>query len=700
MPALLLVALLSGNPPADPPADRSHWPNPTHPQPVDWTTLSESVIDHSHYLHAPAGRDGHVRARNGRIETPTGRRVRWWGMNVTGATCTPKREDADFLADVFARLGINRVRFHHLDANWGEIFPDGDTTRTLDPAALDRLGYFVAALKAKGVYSNLNLHVGREFRAGDGVKDHKALGYAKGPALFDPRLIELQKEYARQLLTWENPHTGLTFAADPAVCTVEILNENSLLESWAGGRLSAELAESEGGGGRTWGSVPASYVADLHRLYGEWADATLPPEELKALRAAAGAATGPIPLTTVAEQATGDRRRVMTDARFLEHFETRFFKEMRRYLREELGVGALLVGPADHNDSLPMYAHVRAQVNAGLDVIHGHGYWQHPDLGPPTVVGNDPMVNDPADSTVAQFARTPVEGAPFVISETNHPYPHVFRAEGMPILTAYALLHDWDGIDWFEWGPPDRGGPEAPAARDRGWFRLGLDPVKVAQLMVLAPVWHRQDIAPADLTFIRHVGQEEAWAMYHGGDIAERRPYFEDGFDTGLSLEGRTVVRFSDEADGTWPTRKVPDLFGSWSRDALTWIGSPRSIWGDDTDIPEVGSVQTSSPRTIIQVARSGKEDSFTAGVSTSLSARPLKGTTHILTCRASGSTSRGLKFAPDGRTVAVWGEGPALVGAIAPRVGEGETAIPLSPIGVPTDGGPGTLLWKVERQP
>ena len=61
------------------------------------------------------------------------------------------------------------------------------------------------------------------------------------------------------------------------------------------------------------------------------------------------------------------------------------------------------------------------------------------------------MVNDPLDSTVVQFARTPVLGRPYTISETNHPFPHQFASEGFPILTAYALLHDWDGLYWFTW---------------------------------------------------------------------------------------------------------------------------------------------------------------------------------------------------------------------------------------------------------
>ncbi len=689
--ALLLAGILV----ADPPADRSHWPNPTHPQPVDWTTVGASVIDHSHFLSAPAGKDGHLRAKDGRIETPAGERVRFWGMNVTGATCTPSREDADFLAGLFARLGINRVRFHHMDATWGRIFPrDGDSTRQVDADARDRLGYFVAALKAKGIYSNINLNVGREYRPGDGVKDHETLGYGKGPTLFDPHLITLQKEYARQLLSWRNPHTGLTFAEDPAVCTVEVLNENSLLEAWANGRFSETPRWGAGGYGGTWGQVPDSYVADLHRLYGEWADATLPAEELAALRTAAGAAAGPIPLTDVAEQKSGDRARVTTDARFLEHLETQYFTEMRRFLRDDLGVQAMLVATSDHSDSLPMYAHTRAIVNSGYDVIHGHGYWQHPstDAQGRTVVKNDPMVNDPADSTVVQFARTPVGGLPFVISETNHPYPHVFRAEGMPILTTYALLHDWDGIDWFEWGPPDRGGPDAPAARDNGSFRIGLDPVKVAQLVVLAPVWHRQDIQPAEKTLVRHVGEAEAWEMFAGGDGWKRRPFYEDGFDPRLALMHKTVVRFDEESDGEWPeaprgTLPVRELA------PLKWR-LPREAVGGEVFGASLGLTMR------VGFDERGR---MLAALAVSRDGRSLSQANELWVTSTRGSANTGLRFEPDGKTVADWGGGPVLVDALPPPPaagpsGEPALVMPLSPVGVSTDGGPGTLLWKIER--
>jgi hypothetical protein len=67
----------------------------------------------------------------------------------------------------------------------------------------------------------------------DGVPDADSLkDYAKGFTLFDPLLIALQKEYARQLLGHVNPYSGLTLAADPVVGMVEITNENSLYLLW------------------------------------------------------------------------------------------------------------------------------------------------------------------------------------------------------------------------------------------------------------------------------------------------------------------------------------------------------------------------------------------------------------------------------------------------------------------------------------
>ena len=339
-----------------------------------------------------------------------------------------------------------------------------------------------------------------------------------------------------------------------------------------------------------------------------------------------------------------------------------------------------------------MYAHTRAQVRAEFDVIHGHGYWQHPSIGKTTVVKNDPMVNDPADSTVAQFARTPVEGFPFVVSETNHPFPHVWRAEGLPILTAYALLHDWDGVDWFDWGPADRGGPEAPAARENGWFNLKLDPVKVAQLAVLAPIWHRQDIQPAKTTLVRTVGEREAWAMFHGGDLWKRRPFFENGFDPRLALVHKTVVRFSDEPDGPWPQIEDGNRIESDTGE-IVWVDAITGRERVEVDAPAVRMAVGFGAKFGAFFRPDAAPDEWAVALVAATDGRPLSDAADLLTAVAGTSGNTGQRFADDGETLLKWGGGPALLsrthpslsGPIAPA--ESVTRTHLTPVGVPNGG-------------
>ena len=40
------------------------------------------------------------------------------------------------------------------------------------------------------------------------------------------------KEFARRLLTHRNPYTGLTYAEDPALYSLNLVNENPLVSIW------------------------------------------------------------------------------------------------------------------------------------------------------------------------------------------------------------------------------------------------------------------------------------------------------------------------------------------------------------------------------------------------------------------------------------------------------------------------------------
>ncbi len=214
---------------------------------------------------------------------------------------------------------------------------------------MDRLDFFVGELKKRGIYTNLNLNVARTYKPGDGVRDYALLGFAKGLTYFDPRLLELQKEYTRQLLTHRNTYTGNEYRHEPAVAIVEFLNENSLVESWVAGRLLGQNTRKNPG---TWTDIPASYEKDVTDLFNAWLAKHVTPETLVRLRQEAGVgAEAAIPRLRPDQFGKASKERFQTEAAFYVDVERRFHDETARYLREDLGVKSLLVGTSDHGHS-------------------------------------------------------------------------------------------------------------------------------------------------------------------------------------------------------------------------------------------------------------------------------------------------------------------------------------------------------------
>ncbi|MGA2498698.1 MAG: hypothetical protein ABSH20_13215, partial [Tepidisphaeraceae bacterium] len=229
---------------------------------VEWTKDVNSPADVSFLLDAPAGKDGFVAVKDGHFVSAGGKRMRFWGLNATMQGALPAKESAPIIAGNLARVGINCIRFHFLDrpAPTGLLEAKGDDTQHLDPQQLDRMDFFIGELKKRGIYADLNLHVGRKYKAGDGVRDADLLGMTKGVTYFDARIIELQKQYATALLTHVNPYTGKAYRDEPAVALVEFVNENSLTEAWVQGRLQGKLTAPSS---ETWHDIPPSYGQEL-----------------------------------------------------------------------------------------------------------------------------------------------------------------------------------------------------------------------------------------------------------------------------------------------------------------------------------------------------------------------------------------------------------------------------------------------------
>ncbi|MDA3925492.1 MAG: carbohydrate binding domain-containing protein [Kiritimatiellae bacterium] len=218
----------------------------------------DNVTSMAHLLDAPAGKHGFVRVEKGRFATDTGP-IKFNATNLTGPANFPSHKDADILAARLARFGINCVRLHYFDASYGNfkeehqtgIFGKGDSvprafsadpsvTISFNKEAIDCQDYLIAALKKRGIYVNMNLHVAR---------------FPKGYSFFSPRMIASEKEYARKLLTRVNPYTGLAYTNDPCMAMIEINNENALFRNYMGGRID-HLSES--------------YASEFQQQWNDW----------------------------------------------------------------------------------------------------------------------------------------------------------------------------------------------------------------------------------------------------------------------------------------------------------------------------------------------------------------------------------------------------------------------------------------------
>lgn len=617
--------------------------------------------DLSFLLDAPAGRDGHLTIRNGRLTHPNGRRFRLWGVNFSFTANLPAKADAPFVAAHLARFGINSVRVHHLD--WrsprGIIDSAHPDSRHLHPDSLDRLHFLIAELKKRGIYTNLNLNVARAFQPADGVPDASQLGFAKAVTFFDERLIELQQEFARQLLATENPYTGLAPAADPAVAIVEIVNENSLVEAWVRGRTLGQGPDPSAAD-RTFGDMPASYASHLDEKYQTWLAANLTPEQLAQLHKEAG---NPVPRLRPNEIATAPELRFHSEARFYIDLETRFFARMKTFLREELGVKALLVGTSAYASGLSPYPLLTSA--AQLDITDAHFYWQHPSyfLDPETGkpgfrIRNTPMVNEPSKSSVITLQRAAIAGQPFIVSEVNHPYPNEFAAEALPLLAAYGAFHDWDALYWysFEHSDPSQWIPKYP-----GHFDSRQDPVKMSQLALGALLFLRGDVDTAKQVIRRDYTAAQVRESLRLPSAAHA-PYFTPGFPPELPLVHSTRAgSFNASKPSTkWPRIRAP--FESDTRQLRWELHDGLGLVAINTPRAQglVGHLQRGRPRLADVSLESATP--FGAVLVASLDGKPIAESSRLLVTAGARTHNAGMQWTPNRDSLTETGGPPMLI--------------------------------------
>jgi hypothetical protein len=612
--------------------------------------LAHSPVDVSFLLDAPAGSHGFVRAQRGHLVTADGKRIRFWGVNVTdwskGSVMIPSKEDSPLWAATLARFGVNCVRFQFLDLPTPRGLIDGkrDDTRVLDPEAFDREDFFIAELEKRGIYLNFNLLVGRPFKASDGVEDYQKIREgAKGISLYDPRIIELQKEYARQLLAHFNPYTKLEYRNDPAVAMVEINNENAL---WVGAR----------------GPTPY-YDHELADLYNAWLNKSLTAADLKQLKELAGVAgEDAVPLLrSRAQIETAPRQRFYTESRFFLDMQRTYWEGMRDYLIKDLGVKSLIMTTADHGHTSSGYPLLLA--TSSFDTTDGHTYWQHDWENKIKA----PMVNDPYNSTVVELSRSAVAGKPYSVSEVNNPFPNDWASEGIPILAAYGNFQDWDAIIWYTF-EPKAAADWKPYVGDA--FDMSLDPVKMPQLAAGALMFLRADVSPAKSVVERSYTRDQVFDSTLLPPATDRS-YFTPGFPLAVPLEHASRVRSLD-------AEKAPPLVAATFTNPIV-SDTGQLAWYYSSTMTGLVTVDTPRSQALIGfVKANGKSASnlsaevqnrFCTIAITSLESEPISRASRLLLTLGSRIENAGMQWNDRRSNLSEWGGSPTLVEPVVGRI-------------------------------
>lgn len=487
------------------------------------TEPNRGVLNFSHLLDAPAGKHGFVRVKDGHFFFENGQRARFLGFNIATRSNTPSHEDAEKLAERFASMGVNVIRLHAADAplgdgagNWSScreaplLDYDKGTSRLFHPEGLDRFDYLFAKLKEKGIYLHIDLIVARAFLEGDKLEYPGAVpSCMKRYPMYNKRLIELQKEYAREFLCHVNPYTGLAMKDDPAVMTVQINNEESAIKGNVGADQGEEMNPYRDEVAKRFGDFLLMKYETREKLKEAWTF-----EGVCALSEDEGPAQGMRGVEGGFYQSVGEPMGQWDahegPARYADWMEfgaqmnRGFYQDMKDYLRS-LGVKVPIVASNLMAGAADVYGHTDG------DLMENNCYFNHPIL---PVVNNTYMVYGPTEyvstnpltvqrgigamgTTLVSLASVAiVHGKPFMLSEWNEYALHPFHSTAFVHTIAYACLNDWDGLILYNYNTSERPDDE-PADEVLTIFDSYNDPALICQWGFMASVFLKGLVSPA-----------------------------------------------------------------------------------------------------------------------------------------------------------------------------------------------------------
>lgn len=225
------------------PADYIAWPSGI----LD-ATISPVDLSFLNTPEAPAGKRGFLAARADALVFEDGTAAKFWGTNLTAAALFgTSKANVKQQAHRLSALGFNLIRIHHHDSDWVDpnIFGDQKSrgAHALDAAMLEKLDWWIKCLKDEGIYTWIDLQVGRRLLAADGITDFAEISKGATAAnltgynYVNDSIREAMKRFNEMYLNHENRFTGLRYKEDPAIAAILITNENDLTHHYGNALL-------------------------------------------------------------------------------------------------------------------------------------------------------------------------------------------------------------------------------------------------------------------------------------------------------------------------------------------------------------------------------------------------------------------------------------------------------------------------------
>ncbi|MEO7318962.1 MAG: hypothetical protein ABIZ56_08245 [Chthoniobacteraceae bacterium] len=660
--------------------------------PGDWFPLladddafdPRSVIDMSRLVPAPAGQFGFLKAKGDKLQfEKAAAPVKFWGVGANLETGKYSREQLTQRAKYLRKFGCNVVREHPF---WDEVTTGG----RIDAKKLDAYDWWFAELKKHGIYSAWSVFyhwlIGPE--AGYDLFDdlpqerNSPLRDTYGVIASAPKLWELRTPVLVELLAHKNPYTGLRYADDPALATVEMNNEESIFFWNPLGDLAA--------GDKKW----PRHAQRLRESFAAWTKARYQSDD--ALKAAWGELKNGDSVNArelklmnpweldgdgIRGAFAGQTQRAGDAMRFLAEMQRANFAACEQAMRGAGFRGVTITTAWLAGSGLGELPNLWTDTAA--DMIDRHDYFGGGEGHHSIAEGGVQWQSHLTRPGLGIFSRNlrVVEGRPFCMTEWSQSPPNRWKLEAAPLMAFYALgLQGWDASWHFA---------QSGTRLGDGWPQMSAyasdTPHYLGQFPALAFALYHGHVKEAPAVLARRFTTDE---IFSGRDAAKKPPAPAETFAIGrvtAAFDGGKNERL--ELEKYWDeknkiiTSATDELVWDYGRERVLLRGSKtQAVLGKPGPDPIALPGVTATIRT-----------PFVSLIFTPLDDAPLAQSKQILITALAQDKQTGARYNADGTRLESTGTAPLLLEPVQATLKFAEakpaSVTPCDPSGVPISG-------------